>query len=85
MNDIKISPIFYMSNKKKLIKKGLIDLFPKNIGTFVDVFAGSAIVSMNTTANQCIVNDIDNNLNDLYKLFRNAEPDFIINHIKKTH
>jgi site-specific DNA-adenine methylase len=38
---------------------------------------------MNTTANQCIVNDIDNNLNDLYKLFRNAEPDFIINHIKK--
>ena len=83
MNDIKISPIFYMGNKKKLIKKGLIDLFPKNIGTFVDVFAGSAIVSMNTTANQCIVNDIDNNLNDLYKLFRNAEPDFIINHIKK--
>ena len=25
-----ISPIFYMGNKKKLIKKGLIDLFPKN-------------------------------------------------------
>lgn len=72
-----------MGNKKKLIKKGLIDLFPKDIDTFVDVFAGSAIVSMNTTANQCIVNDIDNNLNDLYKMFHNAEPDFIIDHIKK--
>lgn len=72
-----------MGNKKKLIKKGLIDLFPKDIDTFVDVFAGSAIVSMNTTANQCIINDIDNNLNDLYKMFHSAEPDFIIDHIKK--
>ena len=29
-----ISPIFYMGNKKKLIKKGLIELFPKNINKF---------------------------------------------------
>ena len=74
MSEIKISPIFYMGNKKKLVNKGLIDLFPKDIDTFVDVFAGSAIVSMNTTAHRYIVNDIDNNLNDLYKLFCNAEP-----------
>jgi len=33
-NKIK-SPIFYMGNKKKLINKGLIELFPKNINTFV--------------------------------------------------
>ena len=72
-----------MGNKKRLINKGLIDLFPRDIDTFVDVFAGSAIVSMNTTAYRYIVNDIDNNLNDLYKLFCNAEPDFIISHINK--
>ena len=83
MSEIKISPIFYMGNKKKLINKGLIDLFPKDIDTFVDVFAGSAIVSMNTAAYRYIVNDIDNNLNDLYKLFCNAEPNFIISHINK--
>ena len=28
------SPIFYTGNKTKLIKKGLIDLFPKNINKF---------------------------------------------------
>ena len=43
-----ISPIFYMGNKKKLIKKGLVDLFPKNINTFVEPFGGTGIVSMNT-------------------------------------
>lgn len=50
MSDVIVSPIFYMGNKRRLIKKGLIDLFPKDINTFVDVFAGSAVVSMNTQA-----------------------------------
>ena len=36
-----ISPIFYMGNKKKLIEKGLIDLFPNDIDTFVDLFGRS--------------------------------------------
>ena len=84
MNDVKISPIFYMGNKKKLIKKGLTDLFPKNIGTFVDVFAGSGIVSMNTKANEYFVNDSDTNLNDLYLLFKIKSADSIIEHINKN-
>ena len=65
-----ISPIFYMGNKKKLIKKGLIELFPKNINKFIEPFGGSAIISMNTQANIYIISDIDNNLVDLYKLFK---------------
>lgn len=40
-----------MGNKKRLINKGLIKMFPNNINTFVDLFAGSGIVSMNTRAN----------------------------------
>lgn len=79
--DVKISPIFYMGNKKKLIKKGLIDLFPKDITTFIDVFAGSAIISMNVKADKYIVNDIDTNLIKLYELFENFSADEIINHI----
>ena len=47
-----ISPIFYMGNKKKIIKKGLIDLFPKEIDVMVELFGGSSIVSMNTKANK---------------------------------
>ncbi|EAV9692004.1 DNA adenine methylase, partial [Campylobacter coli] len=44
------SPILYMGNKNRLIRRGLINLFPKNINHFIDAFAGSATVSMNTQA-----------------------------------
>ena len=29
------SPIFYMGNKERIIKRGLIELFPKNINMFL--------------------------------------------------
>lgn len=80
---MKISPIFYMGNKKKLIKKGLIDLFPNNIDTMVDLFGGSSVVSMNTKANRYIISDIDNNLVSLYQLFKDFHSEDIINHIEK--
>ena len=76
-----ISPIFYMGNKKKLIQKGLIDLFPKNIGTFVDLFSGSGIVSMNIIANNYFVNDINTYIYDFYKMFSNETSDYIISRI----
>lgn len=79
--DINISPIFYMGNKKKLIKKGLIDLFPKDISTFVDLFSGSSIVSMNVDADKYMINDINPNLVELYNLFKTQNSDVIINHI----
>ena len=79
---MKISPIFYMGNKKKLINKGLIELFPENISMFVDLFAGSGIVSMNTEASKYIINDIDTNLISLYNMFKFTEADTIIEHIE---
>ena len=79
---MKISPIFYMGNKKKLINKGLIELFPENISMFVDLFAGSGVVSMNTEASKYIINDIDTNLIDLYNMFKFTEADTIIEHIE---
>ena len=79
---MKISPIFYMGNKKKLINKGLIELFPNNISMFVDLFAGSGVVSMNTEASKYIINDIDTNLIDLYNMFKFTEADTIIEHIE---
>lgn len=87
--DIKISPIFYMGNKKKLIKKGLIELFPKNINRFIDLFSGSAVVAMNTSANIKIINDINMYLCDLYNMFKIYDSDYIIdkieNYIDKYH
>lgn len=77
------SPIPYMGNKKRLINKGLIRMFPNNINTFVDLFAGSGIVSMNTRANKIILNDIDSHLIELYYLFQKHSADEIILHIEK--
>lgn len=79
---MKISPIFYMGNKKKLIKKGLIDLFPKNINVFVEPFGGTGIVSMNTNANMYLINDKNKFLYDLYNLFKNTDSEKIIKHIE---
>lgn len=82
MTETIISPIFYMGNKKKLINRGLVDMFPKDIDVFVDVFAGSSIVGMNVKSNVHIVNDVDTNLVKLYKLFAANNADEIIAHIK---
>ena len=79
---MKISPIFYMGNKKKLIKKGLIDLFPENINVFVEPFGGTGIVSMNTNANMYLINDKNKFLYDLYNLFKNTDSEKIIKHIE---
>ena len=71
-----------MGNKKKLINKGLCDLFPKDINTFVDLFAGSSIVAMNTSAQRYIVNDSDTNLIALYSIFKGYSSKEIIEHIE---
>lgn len=71
-----------MGNKKKLINKGLVELFPSNINMFIDLFAGSSIVSMNVVANKYIINDIDKHLIDLYSLFNLFSSEQIIKHIE---
>lgn len=57
-------------------------MFPANIETFVDVFAGSAIVSMNVKAERYIVNDKDSHLQDLYQIFTYNTADEIISRVE---
>ena len=71
-----------MGNKKKLINKGLIELFPKNINKFVDLFAGSAVVSINTDAKSYIVNEVSEYLYDLYNMFKIFSDGAIIRHVE---
>jgi DNA adenine methylase Dam len=71
-----------MGNKKKLIKKGLIDLFPNDIRYMIEPFGGSAVVSMNTKAKRYYIGDNDENLVALYKLFKCEDSKKIINHIE---
>ncbi|EGK8087597.1 Dam family site-specific DNA-(adenine-N6)-methyltransferase [Campylobacter lari] len=65
------------------MRKGLINLFPKKINKFIDVFAGSASISMNTKAKFYIINDIDDTLHSYYQMFLKYEANEIINHIKQ--
>lgn len=51
------SPINYAGSKFRLIKKGLLNYFPDNIDTFVDLFGGAGNVSVNVNANNIIYND----------------------------
>lgn len=80
------SPIFYMGSKRKLLSKGLLELLPpsETVNTFIDLFAGSATVSMNYRSTRTIVNDINSNLFKFYEMFRDNHADYIIDRIIKN-
>lgn len=76
-NKYNISPINYMGNKGKLISKGLIDKFPNDINCFYDLFAGSCTVSLNVKANKYVINDLDNNIYNIYNFFKNNKENYL--------
>lgn len=71
-----------MGNKKRLIQRGMIDLFPQNINTFYDLFGGSGVVSLNVKADKYVLNELDTHVYNLYKILKNTTPEEIINHIE---
>lgn len=65
------SPVFYMGNKYKLLKQ-IVPLFPDECNTFVDLFGGSGVVSMNYKGKKrTIYNEFNPNIVELVKLFSN--------------
>lgn len=77
-----MSPLNYSGNKSKILKT-LINLFPKNIKTFVDVFCGSGIVGLNSEFKNLILNDKEKHIIDLLQYFQNNSLDDILNKIDK--
>ena len=74
MEKIVRSPIFYMGNKYKLLKQ-LIPLFPQKCNTFIDLFGGSGVVSMNYKGTEkTIYNEFNDNVINLVKMVVNNEP-----------
>lgn len=65
------SPLNYVGSKYKLLPQ-ILPLFPDNIDTFVDLFAGGCNVGININANKIICNDTEtvviNLMNELSKL-----------------
>lgn len=77
-----INPISYPGNKAKVIKQ-IIPLIPEQEQLFVDVFAGSGIVGVNSNKNTIILNDISTEAINLLKYFYNEPFEEIMISIEK--
>lgn len=76
------SPLNYIGGKYKLLKQ-IIPLFPKNINTFIDLFSGGANVGINVKANKYIFNDMNYKINEMFRFFKEQNPDELVNNIKE--
>ena len=76
------SPLNYTGGKYKLLNS-LFDIFPNNINTFVDLFAGGFNVGINVNANKIICNDQINYLIELYEFLEKSNTEDLINNIYK--
>lgn len=64
------SPMNYTGGKFKLLPQ-IMPLFPKEIDTFVDLFAGGLNVAINIEANKIIANEICEPIVDIYQNIKN--------------
>lgn len=76
------SPLNYTGGKYKLLPQ-ILPLFPKNINTFVDLFAGGANVGINSNSKNLIINDNLIYLIDLYEFFYKSDIFELISKTKK--
>lgn len=78
------TPIFYMGNKYKLLKD-ILPLFPNECETFVDLFGGSAVVSINYKGKkQTTYNEFNQNIFELVKLFKDNTFEELDTYIQNT-
>lgn len=75
------SPMNYIGGKYKLLSQ-IMPLFPKYIGTFVDLFSGGCNVAINTNANKILCNDINKKIIELFQTFKNTSLSEILTKIK---
>ena len=74
------SPLNYTGGKHKLLPQ-ITPLFPKEIDTFVDLFAGGCNVAVNADAKRVVANDINTDIIELYKYFKATDADSLMDQI----
>jgi len=77
------SPMNYTGGKYKLLKQ-ILPLFPTQIDTFVDLFAGGCNVAVNVAAKQIIANDSNREIIELYRYFQTTNSAEVIEEIERT-
>ena len=75
------SPLNYIGGKYKLLEQ-ILPLFPKEIRTFVDLFAGGCNVGLNVNAEKTICNDNLKFLVEMYQNFQKHSLLEILQHIE---
>lgn len=75
------SPLNYVGGKYKLLPQ-LLEYFPKEINTFVDMFSGGFNVGINVGSKKTICNDINSFIIDLYKELYKEPINNILAHIQ---
>ncbi len=70
------SPLNYTGGKYKILKY-ILPCFPKNIGTFVDLFGGGFNVGINVDAQKIIYNDHILYLPKMFELFKKEGVDIV--------
>ena len=75
-------PLNYTGGKYKILSS-IFEIFPENINTFIDLFAGGFNVGINVQANKIICNDHINYIIDLYQYFRRTDVEKIILSVKE--
>lgn len=75
------SPLNYTGGKYKILES-VFQAFPKDIKTFVDVFAGGFNVGINVSAERIICNDQITYLIGLFQLFQKTEMNDLLKEIK---
>jgi DNA adenine methylase len=75
------SPLNYTGGKYKILES-VVTAFPKDIKTFVDVFAGGFNVGINVSAERIICNDQITYLIGLFQLFQKTEINELLKQIR---
>lgn len=77
------SPLNYIGGKYKMLPQ-IMPLFPKNINSMIDLFAGGCDVCSNISAKCIYANDINFFVIDIYKKFQNMCSSDVIKYIDNT-
>ena len=75
------SPLNYIGGKYKLLPQ-IMPYFPKDIGTFVDLFCGGCNVGINTNAKKIVFNDLNTILTDMFKVFKKMDLNELLSKIE---
>lgn len=76
------SPLNYTGGKFKILKD-IIPMFPDNVETFVDMFAGGLNVGINVDAKKVVANDQLSFLMGLYRYFQSTKWNLLMDSIHK--